>query len=164
MYNSKMKKEVKRVYVDTSVVGVVADEESKQLQTKPFWDAVRNGEIMIVVSGVLESELEGAPQHVRDFFDSIPESQIERVVSTDESDTLAERYIAEKVVGESNLNDCKHVALATICNADVLVSWNCKHIVNVERGKGYNSVNEKLGYPRIEIRTPYPYEVIHDET
>ena len=155
---------VKRVYADTSVVGAVADEEIKRQQTRPFWDAVRRCEIVIIVSDVLKNELEGAPQHVRDFFGSLPESQIEWIDSTDESDALAERYIAENVVGKSSLVDCKHIALATLANADVLVSWNCKHIANIERGKGYNSVNEKLGYPRIAIRTPYPYEVINDET
>ena len=153
-----------RIYVDTSVVGVVVDEESKRQQTKPFWDAVQRGELVVIFSDVLDDELEGAPQQVRDFVDSLPESQIERVVSTDESNALAAQYVAENVVGQSSLTDCKHIALATINFADVLVSWNCKHIVNVERGKGYNSVNEKMGYPRIEIRTPYPYEVIYDET
>jgi hypothetical protein len=34
--------------------------------------------------------------------------------------------------------------------------------VNINRIRGYNSVNMKLGYPQIEIRTPY--EVNHDET
>ena len=159
-----MEKRIQRIYVDTSVVGVIADEESKRLQTQPFWNAVRNGEIVVIVSDVLEGELTGAPQRVRDFFGSLPESQIERIESTEESNRLAEQYIAENVVGESSLTDCKHIALATVSHADVLVSWNCKHIVNVQRGKGYNNVNEKLGYPRIEIRTPYPYEVIHDET
>jgi len=155
---------IKRVYVDTSVVGAVADEEVRRLQTKPFWDAVQRGEIVIIVSDVLKNELVGAPQRVRDFFGSLPESQIEQVVSTEESNRLAAQYIAENVVGQSSLTDCRHVALATITRADVLVSWNCTHIANIERGKGYNSVNEKLGYPRIAIRTPYPYEVLNDET
>ncbi|MCL2005447.1 MAG: hypothetical protein FWG73_04705 [Planctomycetaceae bacterium] len=101
-----------------------------------------------------------APQYIRDFFAALPASQIERVVSTDESDTLAERYIAEGVVGASSLDDCKHIAIATIHRADVLVSWNFKHIVNINRIRGYNSVNMRLGYPIIEIRTPE--EVIHD--
>ena len=153
-----------RVYVETSVVGAVADEEIKRQQTKPFWDAVRRGEIIIIISDVLKNELEGAPQHVRDFFGSLPESQIEQVVSTEESNRLAAQYITANVVGQSSLTDCKHIALATLAHADVLVSWNCKHIANIERGKGYDSVNEKLGYPRIAIRTPYPYEVLNDET
>ena len=159
-----MTKKVKRIYVDTSVVGAVIDEESRQQQTKPFWDAVHRGEIVIIVSDVLDDELTGAPQQVRDFFDGLPESQIERVVSTQESRDLADKYISENVVGKSSLTDCRHIALATIANADVLVSWNFKHIVNVDRIRGYNSVNEKLSYQRIEIRTPYPYEVLHDET
>jgi hypothetical protein len=115
------------------------------------------------VSDVLDDELVGAPKQVRDFFDRLPESQIERVVSTKESNDLAEQYITDNVVRQSSLTDCRHIALATIARADVLVSWNCKHVANIDRGKGYNSVNVKLGYPRIEIRTPYPYEVIHDE-
>jgi len=63
-------------------------------------------------------------------------------------------YIAEKVVGKTSLDDCLHIALATIHKADYLVSWNFKHIVNVERIRGYNSVNIKLGYSIIDIRSP----------
>ena len=154
----------KRIYVDSSVIGIVADDDNRRLQTQAFWSAVRRGEITIIVSDVLEDELEDAPPHIRDFFDSIPEAQIERVESTDESDSLAKQYIAEKVIGQASLDDCRHIAVATIYRADVLVSWNFRHIVNINRIRGYNSVNEALGYPRIEIRTPYPYEVIHDET
>jgi predicted nucleic acid-binding protein len=151
---------ISRIYVDTSVIGGAFNQKFAE-QTRPFWNAVQIGEIVVIASDVLKDELEGAPQHVRDFFDSLSESHIERVVSTDESDTLAERYITEKVVGQSSLADCKHIALATINRADMLVSWNFKHIVNINRIRGYNSVNMRLGYPTIEIRTPY--EVIHDE-
>nr|VFJ43411.1 MAG: hypothetical protein BECKFM1743A_GA0114220_100085 [Candidatus Kentron sp. FM]VFJ43857.1 MAG: hypothetical protein BECKFM1743C_GA0114222_100047 [Candidatus Kentron sp. FM]VFK05768.1 MAG: hypothetical protein BECKFM1743B_GA0114221_1000424 [Candidatus Kentron sp. FM] len=45
--------------------------------------------------------------------------------------------------------------------AAVLVSWNFKHIVNLERIHGYNAVNLKQGYSMIEIRTPL--EVLHYE-
>ncbi len=63
-------------------------------------------------------------------------------------------YIAERVVGQTSLADCQHIALATINKADVLASWNFKHIVNLERIRGYNSVNFREGYQMIEIRTP----------
>jgi len=162
MYNTKMQNRKKRVYVDSSVVGGKFNTRLAE-QTKPFWDAVERGEITIIVSDVLEDELEDAPARARNFYDSLLKSKIERIESTEESDSLAKRYIAENVVGESSLDDCRHIAIATIARADVLVSWNCTHIANIERSKGYNSVNEQLGYPRIEIRTPYPYEVIHDE-
>lgn len=38
--------------------------------------------------------------------------------------------------------------------AVVLASWNFKHIVNLERIRLYNSINLRLGYRIIEIRTP----------
>lgn len=67
---------------------------------------------------------------------------------------LAGAYIQEKVVGKTSIEDCRHIAMATIYKVDVLASWNFKHIVNLERIKGYNSINLKLGYSMIEIRSP----------
>ncbi|OQX76004.1 MAG: hypothetical protein B6D64_10665 [Bacteroidetes bacterium 4484_276] len=67
---------------------------------------------------------------------------------------LAEQYIKEGVVGITSRADCFHIALATLNNADVLVSWNFKHIVNYKRIRGYNAVNYKLGYKILDIRTP----------
>ncbi len=151
---------IKRVYVDGCAVGGLFNQYAEQ--TKPFWNAVRNGEIVIIVSDVLKYEVERAPLCVREFFASLPESQIERIVSTDESDALAERYIAEKVVGPNSLADCKHIALATLANAGIVVSWNFGHMVNKTRILGYNGVNMMLGYAQVDIRTPY--EVINDES
>ena len=54
----------------------------------------------------------------------------------------------------TSLDDCKHIALATIAHADALVSWNFTHIVNLDLIKGYNGVNMMLGYSQLEIRTP----------
>ncbi|MCL2306449.1 MAG: hypothetical protein FWC43_14005 [Planctomycetaceae bacterium] len=80
---------------------------------------------------------------------------------TKEAKELADRYIAEGVVGQSSLNDCRHVALATLVEANVLVSWNFKHIVKLNKIYRYNGINKMLGYREIEIRTPE--EVNHDE-
>jgi predicted nucleic acid-binding protein len=131
-------------------------------QTRPFWEAVQRGEITVIVSDVLNRELLKAPQRAQELIYGLPQSQTEHVVSTEESDRLAEQYIIDGVVGETSLDDYRHIALATLAHADVLVSWNFKHIVNINRIRGYNSVNMKLGYSQIEIRTPF--EVIHDET
>jgi len=54
----------------------------------------------------------------------------------DEAINLATEYIDESVVGKTSYADCLHIALATIYQADLLVSWNFKHIVNVERIRG----------------------------
>jgi len=63
-------------------------------------------------------------------------------------------YIQEKVVGETSMDDCRHIACATINKVDYLVSWNFKHIVNVFRIRGYNAINIKNGYIPLDIRSP----------
>ena len=75
-------------------------------------------------------------------------------IRPEEAIKLGNTYIVEKVIGKTSLEDCRHIALATIHKVDVLASWNFKHIVNLDRIKGYNSVNLKLGYSMIEIRSP----------
>ncbi len=93
--------------------------------------------------------------------DGIEEKNIERISLNEEATILANKYIQAKVVGKTSQADCQHIAMATISNADVLVSWNFKHIVNLERIRGYNGINYQNGYKMIEIRTPkeiIPYE------
>jgi predicted nucleic acid-binding protein len=149
-----MNKATKRVYVETSVISGMFDKNDHPVKAQPFWDAMLSGKIRAVLSSVLDEEVKCAPQHVRDFFGSLPESQIERIIATEESDRLAALYIAAGIVSQKHLTDCKHVALAAVARVDVLVSWNCKHIVNHNRIDRYNAINKVLGYPKIEIQTP----------
>ncbi|MCY7310513.1 MAG: hypothetical protein LH619_07015 [Chitinophagaceae bacterium] len=112
-------------------------------------------------SSVTEDELLNAPEQVRHLLESIPDLLIKRVDLTEEAVKLADTYISEGVVGKTSRDDCFHIALATINKADILVSWNFKHIVNIFRIRGYNAVNLKLGYSQIDIRSPK--EIITNE-
>jgi len=62
------------------------------------------------------------------------------------------KYITEGVIGGGKLVDAEHIAIAAINHVDVLVSWNFRHIVNLQKIRGYNSVNLKYGYPLLEIK------------
>lgn len=72
-----------------------------------------------------------------------------------------EAYIAEGVITAKMRADAQHIAIATEGRVDVLVSWNLKHIVNLHRIHGYNSVKLRRGYPTLEIRAPR--EVLPDD-
>jgi len=87
-------------------------------------------------------------------FNNLNSEYSECLETNDEAVDLATEYIAEKVVGQTSFSDCLHIALATISKADFLVSWNFKHIVNIQRIRGYNSINIKNGYKQLEIRSP----------
>lgn len=142
-----------KIYIDTSVVGGYFDEEFSET-TRLLFDRLEKNEIIFVISDLLDLELLNASENVRDLLHKYSADKFIKVEITEEAIKLGDMYISEKVVGQSSLEDCRHIALATINRVDVLVSWNFKHIVNLGKIKGYNSVNLKLGYPMIEIRSP----------
>lgn len=149
-----------RIYIDTSIVGGYFDEEFSDA-TKELFKRFENKEIIFVTSDLLELELLGAPAKVRELLGNYPEEMFEKISLTEEAITLADTYVAEKVVGKTSIEDCRHIAMATINKVDVLASWNFKYIVNLDRIKGYNSINYRLGYTMIEIRSPK--DLIHYE-
>lgn len=142
-----------RFYFDTSVFGGIFDSEFDE-ETAILFEKVSLGQITCVYSELTENEPLRAPVRVRVFFESIKAEDKEIINVTEEAFKLAKAYIDEKVVGQTSFDDCVHIAVATISKVDLLVSWNFKHIVNVYRIRGYNSVNLRLGYSTLEIRSP----------
>lgn len=149
-----------RIYADTSVLGGCEDEEFAEHSIR-LLEAFVRGELILVLSTLTLQELATAPAGVRRRLVSVPEAYIEVLQLDGEARELAEAYIAAGVVNAKMRADAQHIAIAAVARVDVLVSWNFKHIVNLERIHGYNSVNLRKGYPVIEIRTPR--EVLSDE-
>ena len=119
------------------------------------------GHFTLVLSDLTVQELAAAPEQVLVHLREVPEEHIETLQLDAEAMDLADAYISEGVITEKLRADAQHIAIATVARVDVLVSWNCKHIVNLHRIHGYNSINLRRGYPLLEIRTPQ--EVLRDE-
>ena len=150
----------RRVYADTSVIGGWLDEEFKDDSIHLFANFI-NGKDKMIISNIVLDELVKAPDIIRAQLEKIPIENQEIITMNEEMETLANQYLSENVVPLHSTEDAQHIAIATVVNANVLVSWNFKHIVNLDRIQGYNSVNIKLGYPIIDIRSPK--ELIHYE-
>ena len=150
-----------RLYIDTSVFGGFFDEEFAEF-TIPLFKRFQNGEFKLLFSTITQEELSFAPEKVKDLVKSIKIESTEFIDASEEAVDLASQYIAEKVVGQTSFDDCLHIALATINRADFLLSWNFKHIVNVQRIQGYNSINIKNGYKQLEIRSPRDFMTYGD--
>lgn len=149
-----------RVYADTSVYGGVFDPEFSA-PSKKFFGEVAAGRFVLVISPVVEEELGQAPDTIRSFFTSVAEFANE-VEITREAIALQQQYIERGVVGERSLTDALHVAMATVSECELIVSWNFKDIVHFEKIPKYNAVNVLNGYAHIDIYSPL--EVIqHDE-
>lgn len=142
-----------RIYTDTSVIGGCLDPKFQKASNKLI-QLFKSGKAMLVLSDLTLLELDEAPKEVKQVLTRIPDSCRENIELTEEASDLARLYIQQGVLSETKWIDAQHIALATVSCVDVLVSWNFRHIVNLERIRGYNSINQKAGYSLLEIRTP----------
>jgi len=142
-----------RLYLDSSVFGGYYDKEFSQW-TIPLIESIRAGNHVAVISDLTLKEIEPAPANVKDLLNEIIELDAELVTGNEESEELASHYLKEGALTVKSTEDANHIALATLHNVSALISWNFKHIVNLNRIRLFNSVNLKYGYNAIEIRSP----------
>jgi len=148
-----------RVYADTSVFGGVFDDEFAAA-SQALFDLVRLGRFSLLVSDVSAREIAEAPARVRQHFEALLVHM--EIVPVDERVLeLRDAYLAKGIVGVRWADDAAHVAAATVAGAELIVSWNFRHMVHYEKIRLYNAVNASQGYGSVDIRSPL--EVIEYE-
>ena len=148
-----------RVYADTSVYGGVFDDEFADA-SQAFFDLVRQGRFRLILSALVRSEIQNAPEHVQNFVAECG-TMAELVNADQHSLRLRTAYLNAGIVGSQWNADALHVAVATVSNCRVIVSWNFKHIVHFQKIPLYNGINQSLGFAPIAIHSPE--EVIANE-
>ena len=143
---------VQSAYTDTSVFGGVFDDEF-MVASRDFFNLVRRGQLELMVSDISRKEIASAPDQVQSFFEEM--LPLLQVVAVDEEVLrLRDAYISAGIVGEKWADDAGHVAAATIGRADLIVSWNFRHIVHFDKIRQYNAISVLNGYREIDIRSP----------
>jgi predicted nucleic acid-binding protein len=148
---------VLRVYVDTCVFGGAYDTEF-QTATERFFDEVRSGSFHLIVSALVQDELADAPSQVSELYAEMMEWTTVAPISADALD-LQQAYMDAGILAPKWAADALHVAMATVADCSLIVSWNFKHIVHFEKIPQYNAVNAKCGYRPLAIYSPS--EVLH---
>ena len=143
---------IQGLYLDTSVLGGYFDDEWMR-PTQELWQQMETGQWRFFTSLVTAEELEKAPERVRELFRTSFEAESILDI-TAEMDELADAYLAQGVVTTKYEDDARHVAACTVSRIDFLVSWNFKHLVNVQREAGFNAVNLLHGYSPVRIVNP----------
>jgi predicted nucleic acid-binding protein len=149
-----------RVYLDTSVFGGCHDAEFRGESLRVV-RGIQEGKLTGIVSAVVFAELEAAPERVRRIPLELPARHLERVDLTDDVYDLRDAYLKSRVLGPGRADDALHVAAATVARADAIVSWNFRHIVRLDKIKGFNKVNLELGFGHLTIVSPK--EVVFDD-
>jgi predicted nucleic acid-binding protein len=141
-----------RIYLDTSVIGGVFDEEFME-RTKKLFAEIKEGRYIPCTSVIVSSEIEKAPDFVISFFNELlPACEVLEIDSNCLS--LRDEYLKNNIVSRKYMDDALHVAIATVSNCDIIVSWNFKHIVHFDKIALYNAVNRINGYKDIFINSP----------
>jgi hypothetical protein len=115
---------------------------------------VRLGAYVVLLSDETQREVAESPDAVQRAWLDLPPAFVELIGLDDEARSLADEYVNAGVLGEASIGDALHVAAATVAGADLILSWNFKHIVNFSRIRGFNSVNIRMGYRAMTILSP----------
>lgn len=146
-----------RLYLDTSVLGALADSgEPQRVEiTRRFLGSLAEGTNVGVISNAVQEELALAPGNVREIIASIL-SGVELEIAVDDSASreLFDAYSRAAILVPRYRVDLRHVAIAVAARVDAIVSWNFRHLVNIRTRRAVNSVNLRLGYAMVEIISP----------
>ncbi len=142
-----------RAYADTSVFGGCF-EERFQDASKRFFEGVNAGRFIVLLGATTEAELALAPDRVQEIVASLSDDRIIRCPITPDVAELRQAYLDAGVLGTGSFDDATHVAIATAHSADLLISWNFRHIVNYDKIRGFNAVNLRLNYRSLSIHSP----------
>lgn len=142
-----------RIYVDTSVIGGCCDPEFQEWSKGLLLD-FQKGNFLLLLSDLTDAEIQDSPEEVKETYAEFRNYVNSVIEITAEAMELADAYLNHKILTHNFRNDARHIALATIAGADLLVSWNFKHIVHFEKIQKFNAVNIELGYKPILIYSP----------
>jgi hypothetical protein len=142
-----------QVYVDTSVLGGCFEPEFAPWSNGLVAD-FRAGTFTPILSALLETELRRAPEPVREMYRELLDLAGESVPVSDDALDLLAAYETRRVLGPKFSSDMLHIALATVADVDLLVSWNFKHIVRFDKIRLFNAVNLEQGYKQLSIHSP----------
>ena len=154
-----------KVYVDTSIFGGVYDEEDpRRIQiTETLLDILKLKIGCIpYVSNIVIEEIERAPHDIRNELEKIMGGTDSKILhETPECVGLVNEYIRRRIIPARYRDDARHIAVAVVNRIDAIITWNCRHMANIEKKRAINEVNIKMGYAQIDIVTPM--EVVEND-
>lgn len=143
-----------KIYLDTSVVSVYDDPRipQRQAQTREFWKTFKN--FKVYISEVTIQEINNSPNSKKRKRLLNLVKNFNRLQITEEVEKLAQEYIKKKIIPTRYIDDALHLAITTVNGIDILVSWNCKHLINIKTKHEANKINLIKGYEEIELVEP----------
>jgi predicted nucleic acid-binding protein len=158
-----------QIYLDTSVINFLfADDspENRDLTCELFDNYIKTGIYETYISDFVIAEIEETKNAAKkkkllDVLNNYPIELVE-LNNKKEIEQLAKKYIAAGIIPAKKFVDALHIAVTVTKNIPYLVSWNYKHLANINKEQKIKIVNIQNGYIN-ELRIITPLELSSDE-
>jgi len=121
--------------------------------TKEWWDNCRHSYKNVTSLAVIAELERGSHPNKQEKVSLI--SDLPMLSVTDDISQIARVYILRKIMPQDPLGDALHLAMASFHKCDVLLSWNCRNIVNFNKFDRIRRVNVELGLYVPNLLTPF---------
>ena len=148
-----------KLYFDTNVVGYLDEPTSpkEMAETHDLWDRIKNDEFEIILSEVTLDEINAIKNQdkLRKLTGFLEEIKYSRIDVNDEIIRLADLIKSTGIlISDNEENDRKHIGCALFAGADVLISFNFKHVVNITTIREVKAIAIREGYKMVDIISP----------
>lgn len=147
-----------RIYLDTSVISYLEQEDvpEKMEETRKVWEIFKTGKYEVVISDLVLAEINECKEPKKSILQEyLAQINYERVGITEEAEEIANEIIDEGILNPKSFDDCLHIASAILHDCNIIVSWNFKHMVNVDTINGVRRITFARRYNNIDIYAPY---------
>jgi len=144
-----------RLYLETTVFNYFFDvERPGHEDVVRLFEVIKAGEIRAYTSRYFTDELERAQEPKKSkMLSLIDEYGIITLDFKEEAVRLAKEYIDEDIIPKSHLYDSIHVAISSLHELDIIVSYNFYHINRAKTQRKTSAINSAKGYKSVNICT-----------
>lgn len=149
----------KRVYIETTIPSYLTARPSRDLLqaarqqiTQHWWGSERHNFQLCISQIVLDEVASGDTEAAERRLAAV--SGLPLLDLTTDVDELAVKIMDSGLLPLQASRDAIHIAVASVHNVDILLTWNCKHIANAVILKELGRVIASTGYEIPVICTP----------
>jgi len=147
-----------RIYLDTSVFGALCDPDlpDRLLATLWVFDGLARDRWEGFISTLVLEEVDRAPATGRERIAvELRRSGVIVFEESAESLEIARLYMASAAMPANAEYDARHLAVAAVNGIHAVVSWNFRHMVNLDRRRQINAINLRESFPLLDIVSPW---------
>ena len=155
-----------KLYLDTSVINFLFADDAvdfKNITIDFFENYLQSYDVFISEIVYLEINKTVDSNKRDQLLDVVKKNRIEIFSPLNKDiELLADQYVNSGIIPEKKYEDALHIAYCTYFDFDILLSWNFRHLANINKQIKINMVNRQNGYMK-ELNLFNPMEVIYEK-